>query len=124
MAMSTSYEAPHYAVFSNLPSLHPSWVQIFSSAPCSQTPSVYVLPLINISHYQSKPRLQSLNHVTITIGSSKRCELLCPYPMRTQPHRCLKHTASMRVTIGISLDVVSDTGRKKTNSARSVLSLE
>jgi hypothetical protein len=27
-------------------SLHPSWVQIFSSAPCSQTPSVYVLLLM------------------------------------------------------------------------------
>jgi hypothetical protein len=36
---SASYEAPHYAVFPNLPSLHLSLIQIFSSAPCSQTPS-------------------------------------------------------------------------------------
>jgi hypothetical protein len=39
---STSYEAPHYAVFSNLLSLHLSLVQIFSSAACSQMPHVYV----------------------------------------------------------------------------------
>jgi hypothetical protein len=30
---STSYEVPHYAVFANLLSLHPSLVQIFSSIP-------------------------------------------------------------------------------------------
>jgi hypothetical protein len=45
LAKSTSYEVLHYAVFSNLISLHLSLVQIFSSTPCSQTPSVSVLPL-------------------------------------------------------------------------------
>jgi hypothetical protein len=36
-----SYKAPHYAVFSSLPPLPPSWVQIFPPppAPCSQTPA-------------------------------------------------------------------------------------
>jgi hypothetical protein len=34
---STSYVAPHYAVFPNLLSLHLSSVQIFST-PCSRTP--------------------------------------------------------------------------------------
>jgi hypothetical protein len=36
-----NYEAPHYVVFYSLPPL-----QIFSSAPCSQTPSICVLPLV------------------------------------------------------------------------------
>jgi hypothetical protein len=41
---------PHYAVFSNLLSLHLSSVQLFSSGPCSQTPSVY-------GHMQKCPRV-------------------------------------------------------------------
>jgi hypothetical protein len=36
---STNYEAPRYVVFTTLLSLHPSLAQIFSSTPCSQTPS-------------------------------------------------------------------------------------
>jgi hypothetical protein len=38
LAKSTSYEDSHYAIFSNILSLYLSSVQIFSSAPCSQTP--------------------------------------------------------------------------------------
>jgi hypothetical protein len=37
-----SYEATHYAVFASLQLSNPSWVQIFSLAPFSQIPSVYV----------------------------------------------------------------------------------
>jgi hypothetical protein len=37
LAKSTIHKAPHYAVFSTLPLLHPSLAQI-SSAPCSQRP--------------------------------------------------------------------------------------
>jgi hypothetical protein len=33
----TSYDAPHYAIFSSTLLLPPSWVQIFSSPPCSKT---------------------------------------------------------------------------------------
>jgi hypothetical protein len=37
-----NYSVPHYAVFFNLLSLQLYSVQIFSSAPCPQKPSVYV----------------------------------------------------------------------------------
>jgi hypothetical protein len=50
LVKSTNYGAPHYAIFSSLLTLHPSCVQIFSSAPCSKTSSVCVLPLM----YESK----------------------------------------------------------------------
>jgi hypothetical protein len=39
------YEAPHYAVFPNLLLLLASQFQITSSAPCFQTPSVYIVLL-------------------------------------------------------------------------------
>jgi hypothetical protein len=52
-ARSTSYEVPHYAVFSTLLSPHPSSVQILSSAPCSQAPSVFVPPLMSDTKFRT-----------------------------------------------------------------------
>jgi hypothetical protein len=42
----SAYETSRYTLFSSLPPFPPSKVQIFFSAPCFQTPSIYVLPLI------------------------------------------------------------------------------
>jgi hypothetical protein len=55
---STNYEAPRYEAFSTLPSLHPSLIKIFSSAPSSQTPSVYVplLPSETMFHPHIEPQ--------------------------------------------------------------------
>jgi hypothetical protein len=46
LAKSTSYEALHYAVSSNLLSIHPFSVQVFSSALC------YEQPIILLYHEQ------------------------------------------------------------------------
>lgn len=41
--MGTNHEAAHYAFFSSLLSLLPSYVQIPSSKPCSRNPATYIL---------------------------------------------------------------------------------
>jgi hypothetical protein len=42
-----NHKTPRCAVFPTLPSSHPSLVHMSSSAPCSQTPSDYVPPLMS-----------------------------------------------------------------------------
>jgi hypothetical protein len=50
--------APYDAVFSNLLSLVFSSEQVFSLAPCSQTPSVYVPPLMSEINFRTHTELQ------------------------------------------------------------------
>jgi hypothetical protein len=48
-----SYEFPHCAAFSNHLPLYLSLVQIFSSAPCSERPLVYVPPIISEARFHT-----------------------------------------------------------------------
>jgi hypothetical protein len=64
LATSISNKIPYYAVFSNLLTLHPSSVQIFSSAPYSQRSSVYTLLWMsetNLHPYKTTSKISSGN---------------------------------------------------------------
>jgi hypothetical protein len=54
----TIYETPLYSVFSSLPPLYPSYVQIFSSSPCSHTPSMHVFSLIRETKFHTDAKQQ------------------------------------------------------------------
>jgi hypothetical protein len=65
LVWTTSYDAPHYAVSSNLPSLHPSWVQTFSTAPCSWIHFLVCVRLLMLetkfhTHTKSQAKLNSV----------------------------------------------------------------
>jgi hypothetical protein len=69
---STSYGVPHYAVFFSLLSLHLSSAQIFSSAPCSQTPSSLNVR-DQVSHpYRSRRKIVVLRILIFTFLDSRR----------------------------------------------------
>jgi hypothetical protein len=55
-----NYKSSRYSVFFALPSLHPSSFQIFST-PCSQTPSVYALPLISETKFHTHAEHNSIS---------------------------------------------------------------
>jgi hypothetical protein len=50
---STDHSAPHYVIFSIPPLPRPSKAQIFSSAPYSQTPSVYTPPSMSATKFHT-----------------------------------------------------------------------
>jgi hypothetical protein len=91
LARSTSYEAPRYAVYSNLLSLHLSSVQILFSTPCSQTPSVYVPRLISETmfrtHTEQQAKLQDkysyVKMANISVRFGRKIPVLGHYSSQT-----------------------------------------
>jgi hypothetical protein len=59
LSKSTNHEALRSAIFSTLQSLHSSSIQTFTYAPCSQTFSVYVPPLISDFKFSSHTKQQA-----------------------------------------------------------------
>ena len=57
---STDHEAPHYVVFSIPLVPRPSWAQIFSSAPHSQTPSAYISPSMRATKFHTHTKQAKL----------------------------------------------------------------
>jgi hypothetical protein len=115
----TSYEYPHYAVFSTLPSLHPSLVQIYSLAPCSQTPSVYVAPLMSETMFRRAKttrlhflfltlleiRREAESSLTLlgpSVGNEAASEMFQPQRASWGHNRCFSHSVPHRATTDVS----------------------
>jgi hypothetical protein len=96
LAKSARYEAPHYAVVSNLQSFHPSLVQIFSSAPCSQTPSVCVPPTMSETKFHTHTEPQA----KLQFNATKTKMLLL---LHFISHRCSQ--CALKVTIKLGSDI-------------------
>jgi len=56
---STNHLAPRYAISSSPPLPRPSWVQIFSSTPCSQTPSASFPPTMSTTKFHTHTKQQA-----------------------------------------------------------------
>jgi hypothetical protein len=89
--MIKKYEAPHCATSSILLLLHPSQVQIFSSEPHSQTPSVYALPLMrpNLTPIQKTGKIMVLNIFTFTFLDTSSAKDSGPNGSKHSPNSLL-----------------------------------
>jgi hypothetical protein len=74
---STNDEAPHYAVFSTLPTFHPSLVQISTSAPCSHAPSAYVPPSLSETSFRTHTKSQAKLYSCMAFMDSEIINSVC-----------------------------------------------
>ena len=80
---STNLLAPRYAI-SSIPRLsRPSWVQIFSSTPCSQTPSASFPPAMSATKFHTQMLLTLLRKTSMFVSHTGICFSTCF-------HTCLK----------------------------------